>query len=401
MPRAKRRKCGNLLLGRCYNSQRVLLVEGLEHKYCLSSGAQDWCTWSRCKAPSPIVGLELLKRSKTKAGYGTEVVSLNFSTLNQLAKQGLVRGLLKLKFKKHHLCSACSLRKRKKSSHKPKADDTNQEKNYLLHMDLCGPMHVESINGKKCILVIVDDYSRFTWVKFLRSKDEAPEVIIKCLKQIQVRMNATVRNIRIDNGNEFVNQTLKDNIFMLESHIKHPLRALHNRKLTTMDSEQFSSGPAPQLMTSRTLSSGLVPNSHSLNTYVPLTKNDWDILFQPMFDEILFTLHQVLFLRFPQLLLKELLIQPVHLCVEESPKTPHFHNDPLHETLHEDSTFQGLSSNVWPSHTPLDLLGKWTKNHPLANVIGYPSRLVFTRNFLALRWHLKEIHVTWSHLEKK
>ncbi|GJZ40218.1 retrovirus-related pol polyprotein from transposon TNT 1-94 [Tanacetum coccineum] len=72
------------------------------------------------------------------------------------------------------------------------------------------PMRVESINGKKYILVIVDDYSRFTWAKFLRSKDEAPEVIIKCLKQIQVRMNATVRNIRTDNGTEFVNQTLKD-----------------------------------------------------------------------------------------------------------------------------------------------------------------------------------------------
>ncbi|GJT36179.1 integrase, catalytic region, zinc finger, CCHC-type containing protein [Tanacetum coccineum] len=94
-------------------------------------------------------------------------------TLNHLAKQGLVRGLPKLKFKKDHLCSACSLRKSKKSSHKPKAEDTNQEKIYLLHMDICGPMRVESINGKKYILVIVDDYSRFTWVKFLRSKDEA------------------------------------------------------------------------------------------------------------------------------------------------------------------------------------------------------------------------------------
>ncbi|GJU96339.1 retrovirus-related pol polyprotein from transposon TNT 1-94 [Tanacetum coccineum] len=100
--------------------------------------------------------------------------------------------------------------KSKKSSHKPKADDTNQEKLYLLHMDLCGPMRVKSINKKKCILAIVDDYSRFTWVKFLRSEDEAPEVIIKCLKQIQVRLNATVRNVRTDSGTEFVNQTLRE-----------------------------------------------------------------------------------------------------------------------------------------------------------------------------------------------
>ncbi|GJY27295.1 retrovirus-related pol polyprotein from transposon TNT 1-94 [Tanacetum coccineum] len=103
----------------------------------------------------------------------------------ELANQDLVRGLPKLKFKKDQLCLACSLGKSKKYSHKPKAEDTNQEKLYLLLMDLCGPMCVESINGKKYILVIVDDYSRFTWVKFPRSKDEAPEIIIKCLKQIQ------------------------------------------------------------------------------------------------------------------------------------------------------------------------------------------------------------------------
>ncbi|GKC66968.1 retrovirus-related pol polyprotein from transposon TNT 1-94 [Tanacetum coccineum] len=68
--------------------------------------------------------------------------------------------------------------------------------------------------------------------------------------------------------------------------------------------------------------------------------------------------------------------------VEESPKTPHFNDDPLHETLHEDSTSQGSSSNVRPSHTPFELLGKWTKNHPIANVIGDPSRSVSTRKQL-------------------
>ncbi|GJR41102.1 retrovirus-related pol polyprotein from transposon TNT 1-94 [Tanacetum coccineum] len=98
--------------------------------------------------------------------------------------------------------------KSKKQSHKPKSKDTNQEKLYLLHMDLCGPMRVSSINGKKYKIVIVDDYSRFTWVKFLASKDEAPDFIIKFLKMIQVRLNASVRNIRTDNGTEFVNQTL-------------------------------------------------------------------------------------------------------------------------------------------------------------------------------------------------
>ncbi|GJR41031.1 retrovirus-related pol polyprotein from transposon TNT 1-94 [Tanacetum coccineum] len=95
---------------------------------------------------------------------------LNFGTINHLARHDLVRGLPKLIFEKDHLCSACAMGKSKKKPHKPKSKDTNQEKLYLLHMDLFGPMRVASVNGKKYILVIVDDYSRFTWVKCLRSK---------------------------------------------------------------------------------------------------------------------------------------------------------------------------------------------------------------------------------------
>ncbi|GJY24311.1 retrovirus-related pol polyprotein from transposon TNT 1-94 [Tanacetum coccineum] len=99
--------------------------------------------------------------------------------------------------------------KSKKHSHKPKAEESIQEKLYLLHMDLCGPLRVQSINGRKYILVIVDDYSQFTCVKFLRTKDEVPEFVIKFLKMIQVHLKATVRNIRSDNGTKFVNQTLR------------------------------------------------------------------------------------------------------------------------------------------------------------------------------------------------
>nr|GEW04108.1 hypothetical protein [Tanacetum cinerariifolium] len=106
--------------------------------------------------------------------------------------------------------AACAMGKSTKKTHKPKSEDTNQEKLYLLHMDLCRPMRVESVNEKKYILVIVHDYSRFTWVKFLRSKDETPDFIIKFLKMIQVRLKVLVRRIRTDNGTEFVNQTLRD-----------------------------------------------------------------------------------------------------------------------------------------------------------------------------------------------
>nr|GEZ18710.1 putative ribonuclease H-like domain-containing protein [Tanacetum cinerariifolium] len=160
-------------------------------------------------ASSPICLLS--KASKTKSWLWHRCLShLNFGAINYLARQGLVRGLLKLKFEKDHLCSACAMGKSTRKTHKPKSEDTNQEKLYLLHMDLCGPMRVESVNGKKYILVIVDDYSRFTWVKFLRSKDETLDFIIKFLKMIQVRLKVPVRRIQTDNGTEFVNQTLRD-----------------------------------------------------------------------------------------------------------------------------------------------------------------------------------------------
>ncbi|GKD75571.1 retrovirus-related pol polyprotein from transposon TNT 1-94 [Tanacetum coccineum] len=77
-------------------------------------------------------------------------------------------------------------------------------------MDFCGPMRVASINGKRYILVIVDVYLIFTLVIFLKTKDEAPAAIIKCIKKIQVRLKATVQNCRTDNETEFVNQTLRE-----------------------------------------------------------------------------------------------------------------------------------------------------------------------------------------------
>nr|GEU70340.1 retrovirus-related Pol polyprotein from transposon TNT 1-94 [Tanacetum cinerariifolium] len=125
----------------------------------------------------------LSKASKTKSWLWHRRLShLNYGAINHLARQGIVQGLSKLKFKKDHPSSACTMGKSKKKSHKPKSGDTNQEKLYLLHMDLCGPI----------------------------SKDEAPDFIIKFLKMIQVRLKVLVRRIRTDNGTEFVNQTLSE-----------------------------------------------------------------------------------------------------------------------------------------------------------------------------------------------
>nr|GEU57851.1 hypothetical protein [Tanacetum cinerariifolium] len=265
------------------------------------------------------------------------------------------------------LLTACAMGKSTKKAHKPKSKDTNQEKLYLLHMDLCELMRVESVNGKKYILVIVDDYSRFTWVKFLRSKDETSDFIIKFLKMIQngvfKRRNRTLIEaartmliyaqaplflwakavetacftqnrsiIRLRHGKtpyELLHSKLHDlSFFHVFGALYYPTNdsenlgklqpkadieifigyaqtkkafQIYNRRtrrivetihvdfdeLTAMPSEQSSSGPTLNETTPGTISSGLVQTSSPSTSYVPPSRNNWDLQFQPMFDELL------------------------------------------------------------------------------------------------------------------
>nr|GEY51673.1 hypothetical protein [Tanacetum cinerariifolium] len=133
---------------------------------------------------------------------------LNFDTINLLSKNDIVVVLPKLKFVKDHLCSSCELGKAKRKSFHTKLTPSSKRRLQLLHVDLCGPMRVASINGKRYVLVIVDDYSRYTWTHFLRSKDETPEVLIDFLRLVQRGLQAQVRVVRTDKGTEFLNQTL-------------------------------------------------------------------------------------------------------------------------------------------------------------------------------------------------
>ncbi|GJX09651.1 retrovirus-related pol polyprotein from transposon TNT 1-94 [Tanacetum coccineum] len=100
------------------------------------------------------------------------------------------------------------LRKAKRKSFHTKTTPSSKRRLQLLHMDLCGPMRVESINGKKYVLVIVDDYSRYTWTHFLRSKDETPGVLIDFLTLVQRGLHAQVTTVRTDKGTKFLNKTL-------------------------------------------------------------------------------------------------------------------------------------------------------------------------------------------------
>ncbi|GJV90340.1 retrovirus-related pol polyprotein from transposon TNT 1-94 [Tanacetum coccineum] len=133
---------------------------------------------------------------------------LNCAIINNLMKNNLVQGLPKMKFEKDHLCSACEQGKIDWKHHKSKMAFASNKPLYLLHMDLCGPMCIESINGKRYVLVVVDDCSQYTWVFFLRSKDEASEVIISFIIQTHVNLQLQVQRVRTDNGAKFKNKTL-------------------------------------------------------------------------------------------------------------------------------------------------------------------------------------------------
>nr|GEU89443.1 retrovirus-related Pol polyprotein from transposon TNT 1-94 [Tanacetum cinerariifolium] len=154
---------------------------------------------------------EMAFASSTKSWLWHQRLShLNFDTINDLARNDLVSGLPKFKYNKEHLGPSCEQGKSKRASHTPKPVPNSRQRLHLLHMDLCGPMGIASINGKRYVLVIVDDYSRYTWVQFLRSKDEAPEVIKTFLKRINVLLLSPIIIVRTDNDTEFKNQVLKE-----------------------------------------------------------------------------------------------------------------------------------------------------------------------------------------------
>ncbi|GJS66258.1 retrovirus-related pol polyprotein from transposon TNT 1-94 [Tanacetum coccineum] len=147
----------------------------------------------------------MAKASPTQAWLWHRRLShLNFDYITLLSKKEVVNGLPKLKYVKDQLCSSCEMSKAKRSSFKTKAVPSSKGRLNLLHMDLCGPMRVASINGKKYILVIVDDYSRYTWTLFLRSKDETPEVLKDFLTMIQRNLQAQDFHHRNLNRNEVV-----------------------------------------------------------------------------------------------------------------------------------------------------------------------------------------------------
>ncbi|GJV21529.1 ribonuclease H-like domain-containing protein [Tanacetum coccineum] len=131
---------------------------------------------------------------------------VNFKNLNKLVKGNLVRGLPSKIFQNDHTCVACQKGKQHKASGKAKSVSSISQPLQLLHMDLFGPTFVRSLNHKTYCLVITDDFSRFSWVFFLRTKDETSGILKDFIRQIENQLNQKVKSIRCDNGTEFKNR---------------------------------------------------------------------------------------------------------------------------------------------------------------------------------------------------
>ncbi|GJR75433.1 retrovirus-related pol polyprotein from transposon TNT 1-94 [Tanacetum coccineum] len=310
---------------------------------------------------SPICLLS--KASKTKSWLWHRRLShLNFGAINHLARHDLVRGLPKLKFEKDHLCSACAMGKSKNKTHKPKSEDTNQEKLYLLHMDLCGPMRVASVNGKKYILVIVDDYSRFTWVKCLRSKDEAPDFIIKFLKMIQ--QNGVV---------ERRNRTLIKAARTMLIYAKAPLFLWAEPVAITCYTQNRSiirlrHGKTPYEILHDKLPDLSFFYVFGALCYLTNDSENLDVLFQPLFDELLNPPSRV-DRPAPKV------IAPIAEVVALEPAAST--GSPSSTTVDQDAPSPSNSQTTPKTQSPV--IPNDTKDHPLDNIIGKLERPVSTR----------------------
>ncbi|GJY28906.1 putative ribonuclease H-like domain-containing protein [Tanacetum coccineum] len=135
---------------------------------------------------------------------------INFKTINKLVKDNLVRGLPAKHFENDQTCVACLKGKQHKASCKSKIQNSITQPLFMLHMDLFGPTFVSSLMNKKYCLVVTDDYSRFTWVFFLASKDETSGILKNFITEIENLVDKKVKIIRCDNGTEFKNRVMNE-----------------------------------------------------------------------------------------------------------------------------------------------------------------------------------------------
>ncbi|GJT18097.1 putative ribonuclease H-like domain-containing protein [Tanacetum coccineum] len=135
---------------------------------------------------------------------------LNFKTMNKLVRNNLVKGLPSKFFDNDHSCVDCLKGKQHRASCKSKLVNSVSKPLHTLHMDLFGPTSISSLNHKWYCLVVTDDFSRFTWTFFLKTKDETFRILRNFITEIENLKDLKVKVIRCDNGGEFRNKDMDE-----------------------------------------------------------------------------------------------------------------------------------------------------------------------------------------------
>ncbi|KAI3825408.1 hypothetical protein L1987_06891 [Smallanthus sonchifolius] len=152
-----------------------------------------------------------------------KLAHINYRKMNYLVKNYLVLGIPKMKLYVPDDCIPCKKGKQRKKSDKSKSKNSIVTPLELLHMDLFGPISIRSNGGKSYCFVVTDDFSRFSWVKFLASKAETTKLVQFLILALENLFNLKVRRIRSDNGREFKNS--KMGLFCLQNGIHHEFSA--------------------------------------------------------------------------------------------------------------------------------------------------------------------------------
>ena len=139
--------------------------------------------------------------------WNQRLVHASHKQLEKISKCDAVIGLPKFEKIEKCICGPCQIGKRVKSKHLSITEVQTSRPLELLHIDLMGPARVQSLGGKKYILVVVDDFTRYTWVVLLKDKVEAPEKMIHLCKKLQVEKGIVIAKIS-DHGKEFENTKL-------------------------------------------------------------------------------------------------------------------------------------------------------------------------------------------------
>jgi hypothetical protein len=148
---------------------------------------------------------------------------VSMDLISKSSKNCFVKGLPNLKFEKDKICDACQFGKQTKTSFKTKQFSSTTKPLQLLHMDLFGPSKTASLSGKHYAFVIVDDFSKFTWVLFLNLKNEVLKVFKNFCKKVQNEKQYSITTIRSDHGGEFDNIAFDD--FCKENGYEHHFSA--------------------------------------------------------------------------------------------------------------------------------------------------------------------------------